>query len=184
MHWAMTWRMQPVRKQQNASGRVAIIQRVLPWGTSGTMALLLQNPLKKPKGSRPTPVCGVTQTESIPALEPTEPEEPTEPSVPSTPVKPVWQSWLEKIFGDWWGDEEEECDHEYASVITEPTCEEKGYTTHTCTKCGDTYKDSYTDALGHQYEDGICTQCGKTEPVKPAKPNWKDILEMLLEWWK
>ena len=128
--------------------------------------------------------CGVTQTESIPALEPTEPEEPTEPSVPSTPVKPVWQSWLEKIFGDWWGDEEEECDHEYASVITEPTCEEKGYTTHTCTKCGDTYKDSYTDALGHQYEDGICTQCGKTEPVKPAKPNWKDILEMLLEWWK
>ena len=125
--------------------------------------------------------CGDTKTESIPALEPTEPEE---PSVPSTPVKPIWQSWLEKLFGDWWGDEEEECDHEYASVITEPTCEEKGYTTHTCTKCGDTYKDSYTDALGHQYEDGICTQCGKTEPAKPAKPNWKDILEKLLEWWK
>lgn len=125
--------------------------------------------------------CGDTKTESIPALEPTEPEE---PSVPSTPVKPIWQSWLEKLFGDWWGDEEEECDHEYDSVITEPTCEEKGYTTHTCTKCGDTYKDSYIDALGHQYEDGICTQCGKTEPVKPAKPNWKDILEKLLGWWK
>ena len=81
--------------------------------------------------------------------------------VPSTPVKPSWKEWLDKIFGDWWGDEEEKCDHEYISVVTEPTCEEKGYTTHTCQKFGDTYMDSYTDALGHEYdEDGFCIRCG------------------------
>ena len=37
--------------------------------------------------------------------------------------------------------------HKYESVVTAPTQEEKGYTTHTCSQCGDSYKDSYTDAL-------------------------------------
>ena len=39
--------------------------------------------------------------------------------------------------------------HNYSDVITAPTCTEKGYTTHTCTKCNDVYVDSYTDAKGH-----------------------------------
>ncbi len=38
--------------------------------------------------------------------------------------------------------------HTYESVTTPPTCEEAGYTTHTC-HCGHEYTDSYTDALGH-----------------------------------
>ena len=39
--------------------------------------------------------------------------------------------------------------HDYASAVTEPTCTEQGYTTHTCTVCGDSYVDSETAALGH-----------------------------------
>ena len=39
-------------------------------------------------------------------------------------------------------------DHEYTAVVTSPNCLEKGYTTHTC-HCGDSYIDSYVDALGH-----------------------------------
>ncbi|MCH5314893.1 MAG: hypothetical protein J1E81_03185 [Eubacterium sp.] len=40
-------------------------------------------------------------------------------------------------------------------TITRPTCTEKGFTTHTCTVCGYTYKDSYTDALGHSFTDYV-----------------------------
>ena len=39
--------------------------------------------------------------------------------------------------------------HEYKDVVTKPDCTNGGYTTHTCTRCRDTYVDSYTDALGH-----------------------------------
>ncbi|MGM9624250.1 MAG: hypothetical protein ACI3XM_00955, partial [Eubacteriales bacterium] len=130
--------------------------------------------------------CDEIKTESIPALESGE-SEPSDPSEPSTPEKPFWQNLLEKIFGDWWGDEEEECEHEYTSVITEPTCEEQGYTTFTCKKCGYSYKDEYTDALGHQYEDGKCIRCNKKEPVEPDTPDTpglKDIWEWLISFFK
>ncbi len=64
-----------------------------------------------------------------------------------------------------------ECDHDYDSVVTEPDCENGGYTTHTCSKCGDSYVDGETDALGHTegewvtLEDGSkelrCDECGE-----------------------
>ena len=38
--------------------------------------------------------------------------------------------------------------HSYTSAVTAPTCTEQGYTTHTC-HCGDSYADTYVDALGH-----------------------------------
>lgn len=44
-------------------------------------------------------------------------------------------------------------DHKYTSAITEPTCSEKGYTTHTCSVCGDSYKDTYTDTVAHTMGD-------------------------------
>ena len=43
--------------------------------------------------------------------------------------------------------------HSYESKVTNPTCTEDGYTTHTCTLCSDTYKDSYVEATGHSYLD-------------------------------
>ncbi len=77
-------------------------------------------------------------------------------------------------------------EHSYTAVVTPPTCTEKGYTTHTCA-CGDSYVDTYTDALGHAWDNGkvtkeptetetgvktfTCTRCGETRtetmPVIP-----------------
>ena len=37
--------------------------------------------------------------------------------------------------------------HSYTSIVTAPTATDRGYTTHTCTLCGDTYMDSYTDPV-------------------------------------
>ncbi len=63
--------------------------------------------------------------------------------------------------------------HIYTSVVTDPTCTEKGYTTHTCS-CGESYVDSYVDELGHTYNVVIegtyvaptCTQAGKASDMK------------------
>ena len=39
--------------------------------------------------------------------------------------------------------------HEHHCSVTAPTCTEKGYTTHTCSSCGDSYVDAYVDPVGH-----------------------------------
>ena len=68
--------------------------------------------------------------------------------------------------------------HYYTATVTAPTCTEKGYTTHTCA-CGNSYVDTYTDALGHAWDNGkvtkqptetetgtktfTCTRCGETK---------------------
>ena len=54
--------------------------------------------------------------------------------------------------------------HTYETVITAPTCTENGYTTHTC-DCGDNYVDSYVDALGHKWNNGVIT----VEPTVSSK---------------
>ncbi|MBQ5363353.1 MAG: hypothetical protein IIU63_08395, partial [Clostridia bacterium] len=50
--------------------------------------------------------------------------------------------------------------HNYDAAVIDPTCTEKGYTTHTC-HCGDFYVDSEVDALGHAPGDWIVD----TEPA-------------------
>ncbi len=44
--------------------------------------------------------------------------------------------------------------HSMDSVVTEPTCTEKGYTTHTCTRtdCTESYTDTEVDALDHDWD--------------------------------
>lgn len=93
----------------------------------------------------------------------TEPKTPAQPSQPSKPAHT----------------------HSYTAKTVAPTCTEKGYTVHTCS-CGDSYKDSYKDALGHSYSKKVvqpttsaggytqytCSRCGKsykdnyTDPIK------------------
>ena len=57
--------------------------------------------------------------------------------------------------------------HEYVHIVTDPTCREQGYTTHTCANCGDSYVDSYVNATGHSYgawytvKDATCTEDGQ-----------------------
>ena len=110
-------------------------------------------------------------TPTEPETQPTEPE--TKPSEPK-PTEPVHT-------------------HNYNSAVTEPTCMEQGYTTHTCS-CGHSYKDSYKGALGHSYKSTVvapttesggyteykCERCGHTyksdftdklpEPTEPQVP--------------
>ena len=54
------------------------------------------------------------------------------------------------------------CTHSnYDSVVTPPTCKKDGYTTYTCTGCGETYVGDETPATGHQYgDDDFCDVCG------------------------
>ena len=63
-------------------------------------------------------------------------------------------------------------DHHYTAAVTAPTCTEKGYTTHTCA-CGDSYVDSYTNALGHSYKNGKCVRCNTADPTYIAAPTLK-----------
>ena len=53
--------------------------------------------------------------------------------------------------------------HSYNAVETAPTCTEAGYTTHTCANCSNSYKDSYTDALQHNYVGVVTTKPTCTE---------------------
>lgn len=46
-------------------------------------------------------------------------------------------------------------EHSFKSTVTEPTCTATGYTTYTC-ECGTTYKDDYTDAAGHKWNEATC----------------------------
>ena len=56
---------------------------------------------------------------------------------------------------------ESTCQHDYKAVVTPATCTEKGYTTWTCSKCGDSYTDGETPALGHDFVNGVCSRCGQ-----------------------
>ncbi len=58
--------------------------------------------------------------------------------------------------------------HKYNSVVIVPDCTHNGFTTHTCSNCGDSYTDDYTDMLGHTAgtdatctEPQICITCGE-----------------------
>ena len=86
--------------------------------------------------------------------------------------------------------------HSYKDVVTAPTCTAKGYTTHTCA-CGDSYVDTYTDALGHAWdngkvtkpatetEDGVktftCTRCGETKTETIPATGVMDVTEMFTD---
>ena len=79
--------------------------------------------------------------------------------------------------------------HQYSASTVAPTCTAQGYTLHSCS-CGDSYKDSYTAALGHDYRETVvaptataqgytehtCTRCGDsyrdnyTDPVRWDTP--------------
>lgn len=93
----------------------------------------------------------------------------------------------------------EECNHNYVAIITEPTCTTPGYTTFTCSICGDTYIGNETSAKGHAFgeyqsndtehwrvcsgcreeersihiygSDKSCTVCGYKEAQEPEESN-------------
>ena len=85
--------------------------------------------------------------------------------------------------------------HDYKEEIVAPTKTEQGYTNHTCTVCGDSYQDNFTDYIEehqHTYKnevtklatcttDGIITftcECGDsyTEVIKATGHTYKDTV--------
>ena len=50
------------------------------------------------------------------------------------------------------------CAHIYESVVTLPTTTQQGYTTHTCTVCGNSYVDNYVEPVSVSYEIAGDTQ--------------------------
>ena len=56
--------------------------------------------------------------------------------------------------------------HSYNAVVTDPDCVNGGYTTYTCSVCGDTYVANEVAALGHKYDAEVtaptCTTAGYT----------------------
>ena len=86
--------------------------------------------------------------------------------------------------------------HSYKDVVTAPTCTEKGYTTHTCS-CGDSYVDTYTDALGHAWDGGTvtkqptatetgvrtytCTRCNATKTETIPATGSVDVTQMFTD---
>ena len=75
--------------------------------------------------------------------------------------------------------------HDYKFEVTAPTCTEMGYTTNTCSRCGDTNKSDYTEPAGHKSGDWIidkeptidsegskhkeCTVCGEKLETQPIE---------------
>ena len=58
----------------------------------------------------------------------------------------------------------------FTVTVVDPTCTEQGYTLHTCNQNAEkSYKDNYTDALGHDYKEvttpATCKDAGKVENV-------------------
>ena len=86
--------------------------------------------------------------------------------------------------------------HSYKAVVTAPTCTEKGYTTHTCA-CGDSYVDTYVDALGHAWDNGkvtkeptatetgvrtyTCTRCSATKTETIPATGSVDVTQMFTD---
>ena len=87
-------------------------------------------------------------------------------------------------------------EHSYTAVVTPPTCTEKGYTTHTCS-CGDSYVDTYVDALGHAWDSGkvtkqptatetgirtyTCTRCSVTKTETIPATGSVDVTQMFTD---
>ena len=46
--------------------------------------------------------------------------------------------------------------HSYSTLVVEPTCSTKGYTTYTC-ECGDTYNGDYSNTISHNYISEVTT---------------------------
>ena len=70
--------------------------------------------------------------------------------------------------------------------MTAPTCLEEGYTTHTCSRCPDSYTDSKKDSLGHDIVTdaavaATCTETGLTEGSHCTRCNDATVAQTVVE---
>lgn len=112
-------------------------------------------------------------TEATEAVQTTEPATATEPT--AVPTEPAQTEPA---------DTQPAHVHSYTDNVVAATCTGKGYTTHTCS-CGDSYNDTYVDAISHTFgswtvtkaatqeaegeESRTCSVCGASETQVVAK---------------
>ena len=69
-------------------------------------------------------------------------------------------------------DNQTEHTHNYVSVITPPTCNGDGYTTNSCSSCGDTYVSDVVASAGHSFSSVVtnptCNNAGYTTHICSA----------------
>ncbi len=72
--------------------------------------------------------------------------------------------------------------HSYQAKVTEPTCTQGGYTTYSCSVCGDSYISDWVPKLGHNHQSVVtaptctekgyttyrCSRCGDTYYMNPV----------------
>lgn len=102
-------------------------------------------------------ICGSTSTESIPAAG--HAEEAIPAVAPSCTDTGLTEGVQCSICGEVLTvpSEVAALGHSHIAVITAPTCTEKGFTTYTCSTCGDSYVSNEVAATGHSYDDGVIT---------------------------
>ena len=85
--------------------------------------------------------------------------------------------------------------HKNGSAVTEAACESGGFTTHTCTACGDSYVTDEIAALGHNYEtvtvaatcttggytSTTCTNCGVAEVYDQTEALGHDYVSVTVD---
>ena len=64
--------------------------------------------------------------------------------------------------------------HDYVPAVTEPSCTEGGFTTYTCSRCGDSYEGDFTDPLGHL--PGEPVQENYVEPTATADGGYDTVV--------
>lgn len=85
--------------------------------------------------------------------------------------------WMAGIMGKMLMDADHaNTEHAGVHVTTDPTCTEKGHTDFDCVICGEIVTAYETDALGHDYADGVCSECGEADPdyVPPCTHDYVD----------
>ncbi|MBQ3160543.1 MAG: hypothetical protein IJC04_00290, partial [Oscillospiraceae bacterium] len=63
--------------------------------------------------------------------------------------------------------------HTEVTETVDATCTEPGSITVTCDVCGETLSTETIDALGHNYVDGTCSNCGEADPDAVVLPELK-----------
>lgn len=122
-------------------------------------------------------------TEATEAVQATDPVTATEPTAaPTEPAQTEPQATKPAATEP--ADTQPGHTHSYSDTVVAATCTEKGYTKHTC-DCGDSYNDTYVDAVGHSFgswtvtktatqeaegeETRTCSACGAVEKKTVAK---------------
>ena len=147
---------------------------------TGEAAAQTEAPTKEPESvtepEATAPTFSAQSTESAPAAR-TEAPKPSEAPKPTEPQKPAEPAHV----------------HSYKATVVAPSCTAKGYTEHKCS-CGDSYKDSSTDALGHSFKEQTvaatctgggytlrtCSRCGATETTDATPALGHDYRETVV----